>query len=170
MRNFTILSRILFVAALVISLGTAGVGGQSAGQSATAKRFIGTWRLVSIVGGTAETAATRGAHPTGLIIYDATDHMAAQIMPDRIRPKYVGAQPTPDEARTALIGYTAYFGTYTVDERAQTVTHHRQGNINPEALGDFVRHYEFAPGDRIILTPLENPQNPPSHLTWERVK
>ena len=42
----------------------------------------------------------------------------------------------------------------------------REGNINPGALGDFVRRYEFAAGDRLILMPVES-QN---RLTWERVK
>jgi hypothetical protein len=40
--------------------------------------------------------------------------MAVQIMPDRDRPKFANSQPTPDEAKSALVGYTAYFGTYTV--------------------------------------------------------
>jgi hypothetical protein len=34
---------------------------------------------------------------------------------------------------------------------------------------DFVRRYEFAPGDRLILTPVGNPTTP-THLTWERIK
>jgi hypothetical protein len=163
LRDSTTLCRMLFVAVLAISLGTTSVGGQSTRQSSTAKRFIGTWKLVSLV---EPEEAARGAHPTGLITYDATGHMAVQIMPDRVRPKYAGTLPTPDEARSALLGYTAYFGTYTIDERARTVTHHREGNINPGGLGDFVRRYEFLPGDRVVLRPLEN-QNA---LTWERIK
>ncbi len=87
-------------------------------------------------------------------------------MPDRARPKYAGRQPTPDEAKAAITGYIAYFGTFTVDEKARTVTHHRTGNINPGGLGDFVRRYEFAPGDRLILRPMENM----NALTWERLK
>ena len=170
MRRIAMLGRTLLVAVCIMWLGAAGVGGQSARQGETSKRFIGTWRLASIVGGTAAGAATRGAHPTGVIVYDATGHMAAQIMPDRVRPKYAGTVPTPDEARAAVVGYTAYFGTYTIDERAQTVTHHREGNINPGGIVHGVRRYEFAPGDRVILTPIDNPQAPPTHLTWERIK
>lgn len=162
--------KLLLLVAVMMCLGSAGVGGQSARQSKTAKRFIGTWRLVSITGGNANTATSRGAHPTGYIMYDATGHMAVQIMPDRVRPKYAGTSPTPDEARAALIGYTAYFGTYTIDEQAKTVTHHHEGSINPGiAATDGVRRYEFA-GDRVTLTPLESSQNAPTHLTWERVK
>jgi hypothetical protein len=164
MRKSAAGGRLLLFVAVLMWLGSASVGGQSARQSETAKRFIGTWKLVSIV--EPESEGARGPHPTGLIIYDATGHMAVQIMPDRVRPKYAGTLPTPNEARAAVLGYAAYFGTYTVDERARTVTHHREGNINPGELGDFVRRYEFLPGNRIVLRPLEN-QNA---LTWERIK
>ncbi|MGA7772979.1 MAG: lipocalin-like domain-containing protein, partial [Pseudolabrys sp.] len=108
----------------------------------------------------------RGRHPTGFIVYDRSGNMAVQIMPDRNRPKYAGAQPTPEEAKAALTGYTAYFGTYTVDVQAGTVTHYRKGNINPGAITDVVRRYEFVGNNRVILNPVKNPAN---KLTWERV-
>ena len=74
--------------------------------------------------------------------------------------------PTPEEANAALIGYTAYFGTYTIDVQAGTVTHYRKGNINPGAITDVVRRYEFVGDNRVILNPVENPAN---KLAWERV-
>jgi hypothetical protein len=91
--------------------------------------------------------------------------MAAQIMYDG-RSKYAGTSPTPEEAKAAITTYTAYFGTYRVDEQARTITHHRTGNVNPGGLGDFVRRYEFISNDRITLSPLESN----NVLTWERVK
>lgn len=110
---------------------------QTAAVSEEAKRFIGTWRLVSDT-------------QTGLMIYDNLGNMAAQVMPNRVRPKYAGAQPTPDEAKQAITGYLAYFGTYTVDERARTIAHHRKANLNPGQIGDdAVRRYEFATPYRV---------------------
>lgn len=133
---------------------------------ADAKPFIGTWRLVSFTQLDGQPVPDRGTHPTGLIYYDATGQMAAQIMPDSPpRRAFAGSEPTPEEALAALRGYTAYFGTYTVDERARTVTHHREGNIKA-ALNDVVRRYEFLPGDRVALMPVENQ----TRLVWERVK
>ena len=128
-----------------------------------AKQLVGTWRLVDINNG---TDPNRGQRPSGLIYYDAHGNMAAQIMPDRPRAKYAATQPTPEEAKAAIMGYTAYFGTYTVDEKARTVTHHRKANLNPGGIDTVVRRYEFVTPDRIILRPVEN-QN---QLTWERVK
>jgi len=89
----------------------------------SAKQLIGTWRLVEIKGGDGKADPNRGARPSGLIYYDAHGNMAAQIMPDRPRAKYAVAQPTPEEAKAAITGYTAYFGTYTVDEEKKTVTY-----------------------------------------------
>lgn len=139
--------------------------GQAKSQAELRKALVGTWRLVSIEGGA--DPGNRGTKPTGLIIYDAQGNMAAQIMPDRPRPKWTGT-PTPQQALDAMRGYTAYFGTYTIDEKAGTVTHHRQGMLDGGVV-DFVRKFEFAPGDRVILTPVGG-TGPATHLTWERVK
>lgn len=132
-----------------------------------AKRFVGTWKLVSIE--SEGQPDPRVTHPIGLGYYDSSGNMAGQIMPDRNRPKWKqGESPTPEQAKEAIAGYTAYFGTYTVDEKAHTVTHHRKGSLNAGEVGvDAVRQYEFAPGDRLILTPVDNPS---LHLTWERVR
>ena len=143
-------------------------------SGATTKKFIGTWRLAVFESTAEETRRYRGARPTGLLIYDASGRMSVQIMPDRTRRTFTGplstvsgsAAPTPNEAFDAIMGYTAYFGTYTVDERAGTITHHREGNINPGALGAFVRRYIFVSDDRVTLVPVENDS---STLTWERV-
>lgn len=129
-----------------------------------AKRLIGTWRLVSVTN--SPYGKHRGEHPTGLIFYDANGYMAVQIMPSRPRGKFASFLPTAEEAHDALLGYTAYFGTYTVDEKKRTVTHHRLGNVNPGALGDYVRRYEFLSDDRVVLMPVESG----SGLTWERIK
>jgi hypothetical protein len=43
---------------------------------------------------------------TGLMHYDSLRNMAAQVIPNRSRPKYAGVQPTPEEAKEALTGRT----------------------------------------------------------------
>jgi hypothetical protein len=119
-----------------------------------APRFFGTWRLVS------DTT-------TGIMIYDSLGNMAAQVMPNRARRKYAAAEPTPDEAKDAITGYLAYFGTYSVDEQARTITHHRKGSINPGQVGDaVVRTYVFESNDRLILTPAGSTNK----IVWERAR
>jgi Lipocalin-like domain len=150
-----------YVCIIGITASSVGSASRSADSSEIANRFIGTWRLVSIEGA---TNLNLGAHPAGLIYYDATGHMAAQIVPDRPRPTWTGS-PTPEQAKEAITGYVAYFGTYTVDEQTQTVKHHREGTLVPGPV-DFVRKYEFVAGDRLILMPVETT----SRLTWQRIK
>jgi hypothetical protein len=141
---------------------------QRRSQEELRKPFIGTWRLVSIDGGAA-LASNRGTKPTGIIMYDAHGLMNVQIMPDRPRPKWTGA-PTPEQALEAIRGYTAYWGTYTIDEKEQTVTHQRQGMLDGGVV-DYVRKFELKDGGkRIVLTPVSGgTTNSPTHLTWERV-
>jgi hypothetical protein len=132
-------------------------------QSDVAKRFVGVWRYVGTrIDG--KPRPNRGANPKGFIFYTESGAMAAQIAPDR-ENKMAGAEPTPEEAKAALADYVSYLGTYTVDARAGTVTHHRQGSVQPGPLADYVRSYEFA-GDRLILRPVGTTQE----VVWERIK
>jgi hypothetical protein len=145
---------------------TTSATAQGNAPNETAKKFVGMWKLVSIVGARGQVTS-----PTGFIVYDASGFMTAQIMPALPRPNYAGPEPTPDEAKAALTGYTAYFGTWTVDERAGTITHHRTGDIDPPGVGtDIVRKYEFGPGDRVTLTIQSAKATNGTRVTWERVK
>jgi len=151
---------------------------QSPPAASAASRLLGTWALVSYESSDTESRQYRGPKPIGLLYYDRTGHMAVQIAPDRQRRRFTGPQagiftgpqPTPAEALDAISGYAAYFGTYIVDERAQTVTHKRLGNINPGGVGDFVRRYEFPRDDRFVLVPQERTDLRAVTLTWERLK
>jgi hypothetical protein len=132
-----------------------------ASQSA-AQRLLGAWRYVGtrIHGDNWD----RGKNPKGMLYYGPHGEMAVQIAPDVARSR-AGAVMTPQEALTALKDYIAYFGTYTVDEKAGTVIHHRDDNLQPGEGGDLIRRYEFA-GDRLIL----RPPNSTMEVTWERIK
>ena len=141
-------------AALALVLFAAPVTGAQTVPARDTPRFVGTWRLVS------DTT-------TGMMIYDSLGNMSAQVMPNRVRRKYAAAEPTPEEAKDAITGYLAYFGTYTVDEQARIVTHHRKANINPGQVGDdVVRAYVFESNDRLVLTPAGSTNK----IVWERAR
>ena len=153
---------ILCAAVAAAPLGMGSASGQS-GPQGDARRIAGAWRYIgTTIDG--KPRPGRGTDPKGIIFYTAGGHMAAQIAPDR-RLKTAGSEPTPDEAKAALAGYIAYFGTYTLDEHTRTVTHHRHGSVQPDGMPDLVRRYEFA-GDRLIL----RPPNSTQEITWERIK
>ena len=137
------------------------MSGQTNGDAA--KRLHGAWRYVGSMSDGKPTPG-RGANPKGIIYYDPSGHMSVQVAPDKERGK-AGSVPTPDEAQAALTGYIAYFGTYTVDEQAATVTHHRHASVQPGDVADLVRGYELV-GDRLIL----RPPGTTYEVVWERIK
>ena len=110
-------------------------------------------------------AATMRANGEALV--NSLGNMAAQAMPNRVRRKYAVPEPTPEEAKDAITGYLAYFGTYSVDEQARTITHHRKGNINPGGVNDdVVRTYVFESNDRLVLTPAGSTNT----IVWEQAR
>jgi hypothetical protein len=150
---------VILLAAAVLPLGN----GAATAQDDAAKKIVGAWRYVgTMIDGVPRGG--RGAQPKGMIYYGPHGEMSVQIAPDIERTR-AGAVMTPDEAKTAVSNYIAYFGTYTIDEKAGTVTHHRQATLQPGDKGDFVRAYEFK-GDRLVL----RPPNSKQEITWERIK
>ena len=132
-------------------------------KSEAAERFFGAWRYVeATLDG--KPPPGRGAGAKGMIYYDPSGAMVVQVAPGRERGK-AGSEPTPEEAKAALTGYIAYFGSYSVDGAARTVTHHRQGSVQPGDVADLVRGYEFV-GDRLIL----QPPGTSYQVVWERIK
>jgi hypothetical protein len=134
----------------------------SAAEGEIRRKLQGAWRYI----GTRLNGQNwdRGANPKGMIYYGPHGEMSVQIAPDVSRTRAANVM-TPDEAFLALKDYIAYFGTYSIDEAAGTVTHHRQATIQPGDAGDFVRRIEFF-GDRLVL----RPPNSTLEVTWERIK
>jgi hypothetical protein len=111
-------------------------------SSADATRLVGAWRLVSLdnPGGPAPHPDAPAAD--GLIIYDPGGYMSAQILSPNVEP-----------GSGALISFHSYFGTYSEDSAAATVTHHRLANNAAGAPADVVRGYRFLADDVVVLTP-----------------
>ena len=182
MTNGSSLKTVLAVAAAVVFiqalLGVRATVAPSAAvqtPSSTSGRetFVGTYRLLTIeekdAGGT--WAETPGFNRIGYITYAETGHMGVHIMP-RSRQPFKSNPPTGQDVQTALRGYAAYFGSFTVDESEQFVVHHRMGQINPGGTVDAKRFYDFE-DDRLILTPAPADGGGKStatrRLVWERL-
>ena len=140
--------------------------------------FVGVWKLLSseFKQGDGASIFPLGDAPLGQIYYDAQGYMAAQLMrPDRPRLRSGDVSDTAvAHLKAAFDGYTAYFGTYTIDEAAARVIHHVHGSLLPNWVGkDLVRFYEFS-GDGRILTLTTPPMGPAEapvvgQLVWERL-
>ena len=127
-------------------------------QKITASSFAGTWRLADAY---AETDAGRQPFPLGegtqgLIIYDERGFMSAQLMSaDRTRLSARNLDDVPlDEFKTAYLGYTSYFGRFSLNAAENTVTHHVEGSLAAGWVGgDQLRYFEFVDDNLVLKTP-----------------
>ena len=148
-------------------------------QDDTANKLVGAWRLVSIQG-TDATFHFVYDHPTGILIYDRSGWMSVQIAITGERKPFVNgpAGGTAEEKVAAFDNYLAYYGTWTLDLKAQTVTHHLTDATPPNWRGhDNVRWFEFQGNDRLLLIPREDGKggvidrkNATFKLLWERIQ
>lgn len=167
-------------------IGAAAVGawlvaavGCSPPPAETPNPLVGAWKLVSIEEFDAEgnrvVPLDYGPEPIGMLMYDKLGNMSAQAM-RRGRAK-LGSDDVhladPEQAKAALTGYNAYFGTYTIDPAEGLVTHHVEGAMIPDWEGSQQRR-KFTISDDVLT--LEPPtfeaagQKRTRKLTWERVK
>ena len=92
-----------------------------------------------------------GPDPLGILCFGPS-HFAAQFMKrDRARPENV-PQPVQAKNNTAAVnGYDAYFGTYSVDESAGTLTTYLEGSISPVNIGKtYVRDVRVVGNELLI--------------------
>jgi hypothetical protein len=148
--------------------------------SATRDKFVGVWKLVNCESKDKITGEVRypyGVKPIGRITYDAAGRMSAQLMdPGR---RAIGGSPNNRSAATAiretstedmreiLTGFTAYFGTFDIDEPSRTVIHKVGAHLIPSWVGaELRRTYEFSSGNQLILTAAFD--QGATRLVWQR--
>ena len=146
------------------------------------KKFVGAWRLVSIEGIPPGRPFVYD-RPTGLIMYDPSGRMCVNIVLKADRKPFAPyakglLTATIEERAAAFDTYAAYFGTFTVDAKAGTVTHHLEDSLVPGRQGtDNIRWFEFQGDNRLYLIPIEDgkggvlPRKDATFkLLWERLK
>lgn len=160
-----VISTIVFIALAGMIL-TQNLATAKSSSNDLRRQLIGTWRLVSYEDRdepNGEWKYRYGKNPKGYFIYDQTGHVTIQLMRTPPPQKFASgndAKPTPEEALAVYGGYSAYFGTYTVDEAKHVVIHHVEGSLRPSYIGtDQERPFELS-GDRLIIG---------DQKTWRRV-
>ena len=115
----------------------------------------GTWLLESRIDVTASgerrVEPSLGEDPVALLIYDRSGHFAAQFM-KRDRSVVVSEDVIGATNNTrAQAGYDAYFGTYTVDDTASTVTQRLLGSLSPENVDSVLTREMHVRGDELVI-------------------
>jgi Lipocalin-like domain len=138
--------------------------------------LVGTWRLVSHEARTSagEAQYPLGRYVMGQLFYDVNGNMSAHVMKvDRLAfASDDSGSGTDAEGRAAFEGHTSYFGTYTVDPSAGTVTHHVHGSSYPNWIGhQQIRYYRIDNFHLVLSTPpiLFRGESLEYILTWERI-
>lgn len=133
-------------------------------------RFVGNWRLASIVNTDEKGVVTPGRFTGGRIMYDAAGQMAAQLTnPDR---PALPASPSDSQRAAAYAGYVAYYGAYDIDAATNKVTHRVEGSTNPNwPKTDLVRYFEFSDGGNMLKLSIRNAAGRTTGtLTWLRIR
>jgi len=151
-----------FVLATAVALALLGPGDTSAQAPSTTEeyaavtdRFIGAWELVRWTSADASGATTFpfGENARGQVSYTASGRMSAHLM-----------QPPADPADEPP-QHLSYWGTFTVDTAAATVTHDVIGADRPNWIGsEQVRRFRFE-GDDVLVLSLGR-----QDLTWRRIR
>jgi hypothetical protein len=136
----------------------------------------GTWQLVSRVdvdaSGRELQEPSLGRDPIAVLMYDRAGNFAAQFM----KRDRSGAAPTvgaagPNNTR-AMGGYDAYFGSYSVDDEAGSVTQRLEGALTNENVGLVLTRRMTVSGDRLTIelrTASASGEAVTRTLTWRRI-
>ena len=141
------------------------------------EQLLGVWKLLSYEFRLADGIIIRpmGQGVQGVLIYDSSGWMALQVI-DPERPKFATndwMSGTAEEAKAALDGCMAYYGTFELNERKGTIIHHVKGSSFPNWSGiDREQFFELV-GNHLTLLTLPMPlsgEQVVGQLSWERIR
>jgi hypothetical protein len=173
---------VLLVASSIVTLGVSGcpTAGEASGGFISMRcegtpKLAGSWKLVSfnIKDSNGQITYPFGQNAQGRLIYEPDGRMAVQLM-DPSRPNFTSDDPlvtSEAELRAAFGGYTAYYGTYSVNSDDKTIVHHIEAALLPNWVGtDQRRDFEFDGNHLTLKGPLllGGVQGVVS-LVWERL-
>ena len=135
----------------VVSRTAPSPSGGSGRASSIKKKLVGRWRLVSYLASPEQGAAVYplGAAAKGVLDYSPEGNVSVHIM---------GA------------GYFAYYGYYSVDEKAATVTHHLELCSDHSLAGASNLRHVALEGARLVLSGSMSLDGKPHtiRVVWER--
>jgi hypothetical protein len=103
--------------------------------SAQSHQLIGTWQLIAAdkIIPDGKRVADYGLAPHGIAIFTTDGHYVVEIFGTE-RTKFAsgyGANGTPEEYKSTLLGLSCHFGTYSMDPNKGTITFHIDRASNP---------------------------------------
>jgi hypothetical protein len=136
---------------------------------------VGTWRFVSstqrLAHGTTRPDPQTGPRGIGCLIYTKTAQVCV-VVGNFERPRWQSPRvPKGSEVRNAIDGFTAYAGTFELNERERSVVHHIEIDRVPNSVGAERKRFCSITGNRLTLRAA--PPMPAGvqewTIVWERV-
>jgi len=132
-------TRAVVVACIALSATAVSARRQAETAQGDRGRFVGAWRLAWMEEPGPDGTMIRITDRKGTLMYTGDGRMSVQI-------QFPAAQSAVSNDYISN-GYEASFGTYEVDERAQTITRHVDGSITRGLIGQsLTRAYRFSDG------------------------
>jgi hypothetical protein len=125
---------------VIVALGLALLPGSTLAQHKSLKeQLVGTWTVASWEQTNKDGTKFQrfGANPKGVNVFDANGRFVV-IYARSDLPKLAAQDPmksTPAENKAIMEGSIAYFGTYTVDEAAKTISMRVETSTFPNQVG-----------------------------------
>jgi hypothetical protein len=181
-RFYTLANAAALVALLL--LGQSRAADDRAASGGVADQLVGGWSLVSRVTTSSDGRVlidpALSATPKGVLIYDRFGHVAAQLSRPGRTVEMLGEEcrdvlnvkGTNDTSQT-ILGYDAYFGTYTVNTKEGVVTHHLESALFPGDIGKGIKRQFSISGDTLAIkfhTTLRDGTPVVRTLIWTRLK
>ena len=130
-------TRAVVVACIALSATAVSARRQAETAQGDRGRFVGAWRLAWMEEPGPDGTMIRITDRKGTLMYTGDGRMSVQI-------QFPAAQSAVSNDYISN-GYEASFGTYEVDERAQTITRHVDGSITRGLIGQsLTRAYRFS--------------------------
>ena len=159
------------IAALVL---IAGSTSPKEGVAQSANTIVGSWTLVSITNEkNGQKVLPYGPDAKGSFILDGERFSLMVVRPDRAKFKSNSRLTgTPEENQDTVRGSIAYFGTYSVDAKDDSlVTFHIEGSTFPNWEGAEQKRVLKVTGDEMNYTnPTISTGAGVARLIWRRVK
>jgi hypothetical protein len=136
-------------------------------------QLVGTWLLVSSSTERQDGSKVEafGPHPIGIAMFDGQGRLALQEMRSDL-PKFASndrEEGTPEENKAIVQGSICYFGTYTLDEAAKTLSFHLEGCSFPNWTGTDVKRPFTLTGDELAWSGVGS-SGRPFRTVWKRAK
>jgi hypothetical protein len=161
---------------ITAALGIALLSGPAASQPKSLKsQLVGTWMLVSSENTAPDGTKSSGfgPNPLGMMIRDGNGNFIL-LEASSTLPKVASTNrstETPAEAKAISQSSLAYFGTYTVNETAKTITNHYVASTFPNLMGqDGTNSIKSISADQLVTFNPKPTVGGTSLTTWKRVK